>query len=533
MVPVSFAPAMKEGMALEWVLHLAAVVVWAVSGLIFALETRSQPLITAQNKLGSAAVTMETGLKFLTAEKEGLSISSPRPMSMRVTVCRACINRLSSAVQKRSFSISGINPFPIKDAAPEPPSRTKFSGYSSAVVTIKSGNGGNGCIAFELSRTVPGRGTPSGGNGGRGGDVYIIAHGTGDLRGVPPTLAADNGAHGEGRSIHGRKGRDVVLQVPLGTVVYEMTRKSVIEQKDNFVHGPLWEEDAGEDWQIADLLKRRATGLRRKKAPKEFHEIEEEERAVYMDLKKWTGEPVLLLRGGKGGLGNINFQTQDIKMPRFGTKGESGTEMNILLELKLMADVALVGLPNAGKSTLLSRISRANAKVGHYAFTTVAPQLGTVILREGEHERSRFVVADLPGLSFRDEMAESVLKHVRRVKVVAYIIDLSSETCWEDYQFLKGHVDLRIGLNLRELIVCNKADLPGTEERMQELRNKMGDSTKRILIPVCAKDSHGLGKVIDILEKQVEEARKEEQKAEEEKLARQELDMIGWEPLHK
>jgi GTPase len=451
---------------------------------------------------------------------------------MRVTVCRACINRLSSAVQRRLFTVSSINTFPIKDVAPEPPGRTKFSGYSSAIVTVKSGNGGNGCIAFELSRTVPGRGIPSGGNGGRGGDVYIIAHGTGDLRGIPPTLAADTGGHGEGSSIHGRKGKDVVLQVPLGTVVYEMTRKPRVEREDNFVHGPMWEEENGEDWQIADLLKRRATGMQRKKPAKEFHEIEEEEKSVYMDFNKWTGEPVLLLRGGKGGLGNINFQTHDIKMPRFGTKGESGTEMNILLELKLMADVALVGLPNAGKSTLLSRISRANPKVGHYAFTTVSPQLGTVILRDGEHERSRLVVADLPGLSFRDEMAESVLKHVRRVKVVAYIIDLSSETCWEDYLFLKRHVDLRIGLHLRELIVCNKADLPGTEERMRDLRAKMEDSKRKILIPICAKDGHGLDKVIEILERQVEDARKEERKAEEEKLARQELDLIGYEPLH-
>ena len=466
-------------------------------------------------------------LKFLAEAVVGCSI-----VPMRITVCRACINHLSSRIPKRSFSISAFNKLPIKDVAPEPPGRTKFSGFSSAIVTIKSGNGGNGCVAFELSRTTPGRGTPSGGNGGRGGDVYIIAHGTGDLRGVPPTLSADNGGHGEGDCIHGKKGRDVVLQVPIGTVVYEMTRKLVVERQDNFAHGPQWDEEDGPGWQIEDLLRRRETGLRRKKPPKEIYEIEQEERGVYMDLNKWTGEPVLLLQGGKGGLGNINFQTQDIKMPRFGTKGDSGTEMNILLELKLMADVALVGLPNAGKSTLLNQMSRANAKVGHYAFTTVSPQLGTVILRDGEYERSRFVVADLPGLSFRDEMAESVLKHVRRVKVVAYIIDLSSETCWEDYQFLKKHVTLRIGPSLRELIVCNKADLPGTEERMQSLRARMQDFQRTALIPICAKDGHGLGRVIDILERQVEDARKEEHKVEEERLARAELDMIGYDRLY-
>jgi GTP-binding protein len=215
-------------------------------------------------------------------------------------------------------------------------------------------------------------------------------------------------------------------------------------------------------------------------------------------------------------------------MPRFGTKGESGIEMNILLELKLMADVALVGLPNAGKSTLLAQISNANVKVGHWAFTTVAPQLGTVILRDGDYERSRFVVADLPGLSFREQMAESVLKHVQRVKVVAYIIDLSSETCWEDYIFLRKHVNLRIGYNLRELIVCNKADLPGTEERMQQLRDKMHGSLRTILVPICAKEGLGLGKVIDILEAQVGEAKREEKQLEDEKLVRARSDMIGY-----
>ena len=381
---------------------------------------------------------------------------------------------------------------------------------------------------------MPGRGTPSGGNGGRGGDVYILAHGTGDLRNVPPTLAAENGDNGQGSSEHGKKGRDVVLQVPIGTVVRQISSKPVVERESDFIHAPLWEdEEGGEDWQIADLRRRRESGMARRKPPKEIHEIEMEERGLYLDLDKWTGEPIPVLRGGRGGLGNINFQTNEIKMPRFGTKGESGIEMNILLELKLMADVALVGLPNAGKSTLLSQISNANARIGHWAFTTVAPQLGTVIFRDGDYERSRFVVADLPGLSFREQMAESVLKHVERAKVVAYIIDLSSETCWEDYQFLRKHVNLRIGRNLRELVVFNKADLPGTEERMQQLRQKMVGLQRTVLVPICAKDGLGLGTVIDALERQVEDARKEERKLEEEKLHRAQSDLIGWGGAYK
>jgi len=359
--------------------------------------------------------------------------------------------------------------------------------------------------------------------------VYIMAHGSGDLRGVPNTLAADDGANGEGSSIHGRKGKDIVLEVPIGTVVREMSRRPVIEREDDFLHNPAWDDEKqGQDWQIEQYKKRNIVIESRKKKPEKLtHEIEAEERGLTMDLKQWTGEPILILKGGKGGLGNINFQTAEIKMPRFGTKGESGTEMNILLELKLMADIALVGLPNAGKSTLLSQISNADAKIGHYAFTTVSPQLGTVILRDGEYERSRFVVADLPGLSFRDEMAESVLKHVRRAKVVAYIIDLSSNSCYDDYLFLKRHVNLRIGLDLREILVCNKADLPGTEERMQELKTKIQMSDRVVLVPICAKDALGLRKMIDLMEKMIEEARAEEVAAQNEQERLEQAELIG------
>src|SRR5271170_6870658 len=176
-------------------------------------------------------------------------------MTTQIGLCRVCLNRLGRLKPlTRSFYTASASLFPIKDVAPLPPARTKFSGFSSAVLTIRSGTGGNGCIAFEISRTKPGRGTPSGGNGGRGGDVYVIAHGTGDLRGVPPTMAAENGENGEGSSIHGRKGKDVVVQVPIGTVVREMSKKPVFERVDEFIHSPIWDITEGkrglQDWQI-------------------------------------------------------------------------------------------------------------------------------------------------------------------------------------------------------------------------------------------------------------------------------------------
>jgi GTPase involved in cell partitioning and DNA repair len=128
-----------------------------------------------------------------------------------------------------------------------------------------------------------------------------------------PTLAADNGYNREVSSIHGKKGKDVVLQVPIGTVVREMTSEPVFEPEDPFIHAPVWDKEQGtEDWQIEDLKKRRSTGFRREKPPKELHEIEVDERGLYLDLKKWTGEPIQILRGGRGGLGNMNFATQDI-----------------------------------------------------------------------------------------------------------------------------------------------------------------------------------------------------------------------------
>jgi GTP-binding protein len=444
----------------------------------------------------------------------------------RIGVCRHCLSALSQPPISRQFSSSSLRLFPIRGAAPAPPSRTKFSGHASAVVTIRSGSGGKGCVSLEMSRGKPGIGLPTGGNGGRGGDVYVLAHGTGDLRGSPTVLTADRGANGEGSGIHGKKGKDVILHVPIGTVIYEMSRKLVKHDPDEFIHRPHEIED---QWQISEVQKRRATGSARNRTAMELHEEETKERGIYLDLKTWTGNPILLCRGGKGGLGNQNFASEAIRMPRFGTKGEPGTEINLLLELKLIADIALVGRPNAGKSTLLAQISGAKqARVGHWAFTTLSPQLGTVILRDGMEERCRFVVADLPGLSFRDEMAESVLKHVQRAKVAAYIIDLGSETCFEDYLFLKQHVSLRIGTNLRELVVCNKADLEGTEERMNHLRDQFAGQPggNAVLIPICAREGLGLERVMDSLEVMVQAAREEEKDEEEKHLARMRRDLL-------
>ena len=447
----------------------------------------------------------------------------------RLGLCRCCLSALSQPISRpisRHFSSSPRRLLPIRGAAPAPPSRTKFSGHSSAVVTIRSGSGGNGCVSFDMSRGKPGIGLPTGGNGGRGGDVYVLTHGTGDLRGSPTVLTADRGGNGEGSGIHGKKGKDVILQVPIGTVIYEMSRKLVKHDADEFIHRPHEIED---QWQIQEMQKRRATGMARKRTPMELHEEEAKQRGIYLDLKEWTGNPIPLCRGGKGGLGNQNFASADIRMPRFGTKGEPGTEINLLLELKLMADVALVGRPNAGKSTLLAQISGAKqARIGHWAFTTLSPQLGTVILRDGEEERCRFVVADLPGLSVRDEMAESVLKHVQRAKVAAYIIDLGCETCFEDYLFLKRHVNLRIGTSVRELVICNKADLQGTEERISLLREEIAEQSdgRAVLIPVCAKEGQGLERVIDSLEVMVQAAREEENEVEEKHLARMRMEML-------
>jgi len=243
-------------------------------------------------------------------------------------------------------------------------------------IHVTAGGGGRGCLAFRREKYVP-RGGPSGGDGGNGGSVYVVAspH-TNTLVNYRfhPEFTAPRGGHGEGSNRTGHRGADLELPVPVGTLVYELT-------------------DEGDLRLLADLAR--------------------------------EGERVLVARGGRGGLGNARFATATNRAPRKTQPGEAGEDKRLRLELKLLADVGLVGFPNAGKSTLIARVSAARPKIGDYPFTTLTPNLGVVAL---SGDRS-FVMADVPGLIEGAHrglgLGHHFLRHLERTKVLIHVIDVS------------------------------------------------------------------------------------------------------------
>jgi len=243
-----------------------------------------------------------------------------------------------------------------------------------AVIDAAAGNGGNGCVAFRREKYVP-RGGPSGGDGGDGGSVSLVGNkGLNTLQHLRyrSRMAAERGRHGEGSDCTGRRGKSLDIPVPLGTLTY--------------------------DRETSELL----------------GEILED------------GERLLVAKGGRGGRGNARFATPTRRTPRYAEDGGEGEERQLRLELKLLADVGLVGLPNAGKSTLISAVSAARPKVADYPFTTLVPQLGVVA--EGPLS-DPFVIADLPGLiagaSDGSGLGFQFLRHIERCRVLAHLVDLA------------------------------------------------------------------------------------------------------------
>lgn len=284
-------------------------------------------------------------------------------------------------------------------------------------IYIEAGAGGNGVVAFRREKFIP-FGGPSGGDGGRGGSVYLEADS--HLTTLMPFrrkrhFRAQRGGHGEGSNRHGAAGEDITIKVPPGTIV------RLAETNDP----------------IADLS-----------AP---------------------GETIMVARGGKGGFGNAHFATSTHQAPRIALKGEPGQIYWLVLELKLLADVGLVGFPNAGKSTLLSRVSAARPKIADYPFTTLEPQLGVVDLGD-----TSLVVADIPGLiegAHRGAgLGHDFLRHIERTRLLIHIIDGRSESPWDDYLAINQELALHSEtLRSREqIVVLNKVDLPEVEARLAE-----------------------------------------------------------------
>ena len=322
-------------------------------------------------------------------------------------------------------------------------------------IYVKGGDGGDGMVAFRREKYVP-NGGPAGGDGARGGNViFEVEEGLRTLMDFryKRHFKAERGEHGMSKGMHGRRAEDLIVKVPPGTVVMNAETKTV----------------------IADLVEH--------------------------------GQQAVIAKAGRGGRGNCRFATPSNPAPELAEKGEPGEELEVILELKVLADVGLVGFPSVGKSTLLSVVSSAKPKIGAYHFTTIVPNLGMV---ETEDHRS-FAMADLPGLIEGAHQGVGLgmqfLRHIERTRVIVHVIDmagLEGRDPYDDYVTINNELEqynLRL-LERPQIIVANKMDMPNAEENLIEFKKKVGEDVK--IFPVSAVSRQGLKPVLfeiaDLLE---------------------------------
>jgi GTP-binding protein len=340
---------------------------------------------------------------------------------------------------------------------PKPDDYNASPFLDKCILTIKAGNGGNGCVAFVRDKYIQ-DGPPNGGNGGYGGNVFIQAVKNCTSLNVVARkreYRAGNGGHGMGSAQGGKKGDDILLEVPVGTVVREIKRWDPVEVRQDLDRQAAFFKGANveilhklaETWIFHPSMKSRdnvdPTSLPLPpRARKPDLAASEPSAPIRLDLDAPMGRPMLLAAGAMGGYGNPHFNTRAEPKPKYATKGLGGMTVALALELKLVADLGLVGLPNAGKSTLLRALSNSRARVGAWAFTTLQPNIGTVVLdnhkgrpyRErrqyGEKPVTRFTIADIPGLvedaHLNKGLGHEFLRHVERAKMLAFVIDLSA-----------------------------------------------------------------------------------------------------------
>mgnify|MGYP005763496373 FL=1 len=324
-------------------------------------------------------------------------------------------------------------------------------------IELIAGSGGDGCMAFRREKFVE-MGGPYGGNGGKGSDIiFKVDEGLNtliDLR-YQKQIKGKKGENGSGKGMHGAKADDIIVKVPLGTIITDLD-----------------------------------TGL------------------IIADLTK-NGEEVVVASGGRGGRGNIAFATKANPAPHFAENGEPGEIRNVKVELKLLADVGLVGMPSVGKSTIISQISSAKPKIAAYHFTTLKPNLGVVKAND-----TSFVVADLPGLiegaSRGDGLGDQFLKHIERTRVIAHVIDMGAtegRDPYEDYLIINNELK-QFNPNILDkpqIIIANKMDMPSSLSNLEKFKNKVNVD----IYPVEAINGNGLKEVVLALAKMLEKIKKQ------------------------
>ena len=365
-------------------------------------------------------------------------------------------------------------------------------------IYARAGHGGKGCVAFQREKYTP-KGGPSGGNGGRGGDVILEAdHDLNNLIGqyYQPRLIAQDGKGGLGKGMDGPAGKDLVVKVPCGTLVWRIAGAGGEVQAEE-------EEEESEKHEglVASSSQRPRFKTGIAGAAMEYDLAAEKTGSsqpgiskgeVVVDLTE-HGQRFVLCKAGRGGLGNRNFATATRQAPRFAQPGEPGDEGEFLFELRIIAEVGLVGYPNAGKSTLLTAISHARPKVAPYPFTTLHPQIGIV-----EYEDFyRLTVCDVPGLiegAHRNVgLGHQFLRHIERCKVLVLLLDMAgtdNRAPWEDYQNLLKELELYDAslLERPRLVVANKMDEPAAEENLKKFKRRV-KKTPVLPIAICCPSS--------------------------------------------
>ena len=323
------------------------------------------------------------------------------------------------------------------------------------VIKVEAGNGGDGCLAFRREKYVA-MGGPFGGNGGHGSNIIFKVdeglHTLIDLR-YMKTIKGKKGENGRGKNQNGAAADDVIIKVPQGTIV----------------------TDLGTGFIIADL--------------------------------KEKDDEVVVAYGGRGGRGNTAFKTQSNPAPNFAENGEPGEVKELKVELKLLADVGLVGMPSVGKSTIISCVSKAKPKIAAYHFTTLNPNLGVARTKDGRS----FVIADLPGLiegaSLGEGLGDRFLKHIERTRVIAHVIDMSAfegRDPYLDYVTINKELENfnKDILKKPEIIIANKMDLPSAKENLEKFKQKIGDKK---IFEVSAMTNTGLEDVVTALADMLDE----------------------------
>ena len=325
------------------------------------------------------------------------------------------------------------------------------------VMEVEAGRGGDGCMAFLREKFVP-MGGPNGGNGGKGADIIFKAD-EGlktliDLRYMKNVKGAP-GLNGEGKNKNGSYAENKIIKVPVGTTVKDFDTNLV----------------------IADLTKH--------------------------------NEEVVVAYGGKGGRGNVTLATRNNPCPSFAERGEPGEVRKIKVELRMLADVGLVGMPSVGKSTLLSMITNANPKIAAYHFTTLSPNLGVVSTKD-----NKYVIADLPGLiegaSEGSGLGHKFLKHIERTKIIAHVIDMSASEGrdpYEDYLIIRKELETfsKKLLNKQEIIIANKMDIPSAKDNLEEFKKKVDKD----IYEISAIDNQNLDTIINVLSELVKNTKEE------------------------